>query len=112
LQGVRKRFPDSRLLVAFDPRSNTMKLGVHNDALAASFEQADLVCIYRPTELGPTFEEGLRSLGDRVHLFSAYDDLVAALARETRPGDRVVFMSNGAFGNAREKLTADLRKRG
>lgn len=111
LEGLRRRFPDSRLVVAFDPRSNTMKLGVHNETLAASFDQADLVYIYRPTELGPAFEEGLRSLGERVRLYSAYDDLVAALACDARAGDRVVFMSNGAFGNAREKLTAELRQR-
>lgn len=112
LEGLRKRFPESRLVVAFDPRSNTMKLGVHNETLAASFDEADLVCIYRPPELVSAFEDSLRSLGDRVRLYSAYDDLVAALTAEARAGDRVVFMSNGGFGNAREKLTAALRERG
>ena len=111
LQGLRKRFPDSRLVVAFDPRSNTMKLGVHNETLAASLDEADLVCVYRPRELGQAFEDGLRALGNRLRLYSAYDDLVAALAVDARAGDRVVFMSNGGFGNARERLTAALRER-
>jgi UDP-N-acetylmuramate: L-alanyl-gamma-D-glutamyl-meso-diaminopimelate ligase len=111
LEGLRRRFPDSRLVVAFDPRSNTMKLGVHNETLAASLAEADLVRIYRPPELGPGFEEGLRPLGNRVRLYPEYDELVAGLSAELRAGDRIVFMSNGGFGNAREKLTAELRGR-
>ena len=111
LEGLRKRFPESRLVVAFDPRSNTMKLGVHNETLAASLDEADLVCVYRPSELGPTFESGLRALGDRVHLYAAYDDLVTSLVTKVQAGDRVVFMSNGGFGGARDKLTAALRAR-
>jgi UDP-N-acetylmuramate: L-alanyl-gamma-D-glutamyl-meso-diaminopimelate ligase len=88
-----------------------MKLGVHNETLAASLAEADLVRVYRPPELGPGFEEGLRPLGDRVRLYPEYDELVAGLSAELRAGDRIVFMSNGGFGNAREKLTAELRGR-
>jgi UDP-N-acetylmuramate-alanine ligase len=65
--------------------------------------------VYRPPELAPAFDEGLRALGERVSLYPTYDDLAAALAAEVRAGDCVVFMSNGGFGNAREKLTAVLR---
>jgi UDP-N-acetylmuramate: L-alanyl-gamma-D-glutamyl-meso-diaminopimelate ligase len=111
LQGLRKRFPGRRLVVALDPRSNTMKLGVHNATLAASLEGADLVRVYRPPELGPAFDEGLRALGERVSLYPTYDDLAAALAAEVRAGDRVVFMSNGGFGIARVKLPAGRRSR-
>ena len=36
LAAMKRRYPAQRLVVAIEPRSNTMKLGVHNDALAAS----------------------------------------------------------------------------
>ncbi len=110
LEGLRKRFPSQHLIVALEPRSNTMKLGVHNKSLADSLQDAHGVFVYRPPELGPDFEEVLQSLGDKVHFFTGYTDLVSALAKTVRAGDLLVFMSNGAFGGARQQLTAALRE--
>ncbi len=109
IAGLRKRFPGQRIVVALEPRSNTMKLGIHNDTLAASLEGANLVCMYRPSDIAAGFDDCLSILGDRLHLHSDYDDLVADLAAEVRPGDQVVFMSNGGFGSARQNLTGALR---
>jgi UDP-N-acetylmuramate: L-alanyl-gamma-D-glutamyl-meso-diaminopimelate ligase len=109
LAGLKQRFPNQRIVVALEPRSNTMKLGVHNGTLAASLDGADLVFVFRPPELGPDFDAALAPLGNRGHLCSDYDDLVTALAERVEPGDRLVFMSNGGFGGVRQKLTAALR---
>src|SRR5690606_8060073 len=106
LAALRQRFPGERVVVALEPRSNTMKLGVHNESLAGSLDGADLVFVFRAPELGPDFDAALAPLGDRLRLFRDYDGLVAALADEARPGDHLVFMSNGGFGGARQKLTA------
>ncbi|MBT8099690.1 MAG: UDP-N-acetylmuramate:L-alanyl-gamma-D-glutamyl-meso-diaminopimelate ligase, partial [Gammaproteobacteria bacterium] len=43
VDAVRRRHPGKRVVVAIEPRSNTMKLGVHNDELADSLEHADKV---------------------------------------------------------------------
>lgn len=110
LEGLRKRFPGKRLIVALEPRSNTMKLGVHNRTLADSLHDAHRVFVYRPPELGPDFEEVLRSLGEKAQFFTGYSDLVSALSIAVRAGDLLVFMSNGAFGGARQQLTAVLRE--
>jgi UDP-N-acetylmuramate-alanine ligase len=67
--------------------------------------------VYRPPALGPAFDEGLRALGARSSLYPTFDALAAGVAAEVRAGDRVVFMSKGGFGNAREKLTAALQSR-
>jgi UDP-N-acetylmuramate: L-alanyl-gamma-D-glutamyl-meso-diaminopimelate ligase len=109
LAGLKQRFPNQRIVVALEPRSNTMKLGVHKGTLAASLDGADLVFVFRPPELGPDFDEALAPLGNRGHLCSDYDDLVTALAERVEPGDRLVFMSNGGFGGVRQKLTAALK---
>ena len=110
LEGLRKRFPGQRLIVALEPRSNTMKLGVHNKSLADSLQEAHRVFVYRPPELGPDFEEVLRPLGEKVHIVAEYAELVSALATTVCAGDLLVFMSNGAFGGARQQLTAALRE--
>jgi UDP-N-acetylmuramate: L-alanyl-gamma-D-glutamyl-meso-diaminopimelate ligase len=109
IAGLKKRFPGQRIVVALEPRSNTMKLGVHNDTLAASLDDASLICMYRPVDIAADLDACLSSLGDRLHLHSDYDDLVADLAAEVKPGDQVVFMSNGGFGSARQNLTGALQ---
>ncbi len=103
--GLKKQYPGQRIVVALEPRSNTMKLGVHNETLATSLEDASLVCIYRPSDFAADFDDCLSSLGDRLHMHSDYDELVADLATAIQPGDQVVFMSNGGFGSARQSLT-------
>jgi UDP-N-acetylmuramate: L-alanyl-gamma-D-glutamyl-meso-diaminopimelate ligase len=110
LEGLRKRYPHQRIVVALEPRSNTMKLGIHNDTLAASLAGADLAFIFRPAEVAPGFEQGLGKLGDRARIFEDYETLVASLAENARQGDLLVFMSNGGFGGARQKLTAALQR--
>ncbi len=110
IAGLRNRFPKQRIVVALEPRSNTMKLGVHNDTLASSLEDANLVCIYRPADVATEFEDSLSPLGDRLHMHTDYDELVADLAAAARSGDQVVFMSNGGFGSARQNLTITLQK--
>lgn len=110
LAGMRQRFPGQRIVVALEPRSNTMKLGVHNGTLAASLDDADAVFVYRPLDLASAFDNALQPLGERGHLYGDYDELVAAVADAMRPGDQLVFMSNGGFGGVRQKLTTMLQK--
>jgi len=110
IEAMRKRHPGHRIVVAVEPRSNTMKLGVHNDALAASLQGADLVWMYEPPGMGQAFAAALAGLGDKVRLFADYDQLVNDMSTSVTAGDRVVFMSNGGFGAARQTLTALLQR--
>ena len=107
---MRKRYPGHRIVVAIEPRSNTMRLGVHNDTLADSLREADLVWMFRPDDMGPEFEAGLESLGKKLRLFDDYDRLVNDMSTRVLGGDQVVFMSNGGFGSARQTLTALLQR--
>ena len=110
IAAVKRRYPGNRLVVAVDPRSNTMKLGVHNDDLAASLEQADLIWMYRPEDMGDEFDASLQPLGNKLRSFGDYDELVSDMSRRVLSGDQVVFMSNGGFGGARQTLTAVLQR--
>jgi UDP-N-acetylmuramate: L-alanyl-gamma-D-glutamyl-meso-diaminopimelate ligase len=111
ITGMRNRFPGNRIVVALDPRSNTMKMGVHSRTLADSLSAADLVFVFRPDGMDKTFDANLATLGDSCHVFDEYDELVAAMAGKAKAGDQVVFMSNGGFGAARQKLTMALQSR-
>lgn len=111
IAGLKKRYPGQRIVVALEPRSNTMKLGVHKDALAASLDGADLVFVYRSAGVDVQLDADLAALGNRLTICSEYDDLVIGLADKLLAGDQLVFMSNGAFGASRQKLTMELQNR-
>ncbi len=110
LAAMRRRHPGRRLVVAIEPRSNTMKLGVHNEELRESLAEADLVWLYRPRGMHADFDAALTRLGDKLRAFDDYDRLVTDMSTRLRSGDQVVFMSNGGFGSARQTLTALLQR--
>ncbi len=110
IESVRNRYPGHRVVVALDPRSNTMKLGVHDDTLAKALQGADLVWMYRPADMRAEFENSMSALGSKLRLFDDYDNLVSDMSKRVLSGDQVVFMSNGGFGAARQTLTALLQQ--
>ena len=49
LDGLRARVGDARIVVAMEPRSNSMRLGAHAEELAPSLDGADvIVFLHRP----------------------------------------------------------------
>ncbi len=111
IAGLKKRFPGQRIVIALEPRSNTMKMGVHKATLSESLQEADLIFVYRPDELAADFDASLRHLGKRLQSFGDYNELLASLESKLLAGDQMVFMSNGGFGATRQKLTMALQKR-
>ena len=107
---MKRRYPGQRIVVAMEPRSNTMKLGVHNETLAASLDEADIVWMFLPADIGDDFKSSLASLGDRLRVFSDYDKLVTDMSGKVLSGDQIIFMSNGGFGSSRQTLTAVLQR--
>lgn len=101
--GLRQREPAGRILAVLEPRSNTMKLGVMKAQLPGSLEEAERTFCYA-AHLGWDAAAALAALGERARVFEDLDALVAAVAASARAGDRVLVMSNGAFGGVHEKL--------
>lgn len=108
LEGLHRRKAHQRILAVIEPRSNTMKLGTMAARLPEALALADKVYCFGAREgkhaLGWRPEEVLAPLGDRAAGFEQIDVLVEAIAREARPGDAVLVMSNGSFGGIHEKL--------
>jgi UDP-N-acetylmuramate: L-alanyl-gamma-D-glutamyl-meso-diaminopimelate ligase len=111
LAGLRARVNGARIVAVLEPRSHTMRLGVHRDTLAAAFAAADEVWIYAPPDLGWDVESVIAALGKRGHLRRDLDSLSAALVGALRPGDQVLVMSNGSFGGLHGRLLAALQAR-
>ncbi len=111
LKGLRARVGTQRILAVLEPRSNTMKLGVHREQLAPSLEVADKSWFFAPKDLGWDLKGAVSSMRDRVVLAGSIDELVRDLCREALSGDHVLIMSNGGFGGLHDKLLAALRAR-
>ncbi len=104
LAGLRAKVGDARIFAVLEPRSNTMRLGVHADRLAASLAAADRVMMYVPPSLDWDGEAALRPLGTRAVVLDDVEGIVTAVAAEARAGDHVLVMSNGGFGNIHRRL--------
>jgi UDP-N-acetylmuramate: L-alanyl-gamma-D-glutamyl-meso-diaminopimelate ligase len=111
LAGLRARVNGARIITVLEPRSQTMRMGVHRETLAPAFAAADAVWIYAPPDLGWDVEAVVAALGARGHLRRDLDTLSADLVRELRRGDHVLVMSNGSFGGLHGRLLAALEAR-
>ncbi|MDR6938137.1 UDP-N-acetylmuramate: L-alanyl-gamma-D-glutamyl-meso-diaminopimelate ligase [Luteibacter sp. 3190] len=108
LAGLRAKVGDARILVALEPRSNSMRLGAHADALAPSLADADRVVFLHRPELPWDAARVTGALDGRGATVGSVDALVDTLAGEARDGDHVVFMSNGGFESAPRRFFAAL----
>jgi UDP-N-acetylmuramate: L-alanyl-gamma-D-glutamyl-meso-diaminopimelate ligase len=88
-----------------------MKLGTHKAALAESLRGADRVFVYRSPEVRWDVAEAVQPLGELAVVHEDLERLTAALVESSRPGDRMVLMSNGSFGGLHERLLAALAAR-
>ncbi len=108
IAGLRERGP-GRILAVLEPRSNTMRLGGHAGGdLADSLADADLAYVYARPDLKWDAGSALAPVGARLRLHGELDALIAAVAAEAKPGDRVLVMSNGDFGGLHQRLLAAL----
>jgi UDP-N-acetylmuramate: L-alanyl-gamma-D-glutamyl-meso-diaminopimelate ligase len=111
LAGLRARVGNARIIAVLEPRSNTMKLGVHREQLAPALMGADRAWFLNVADLGWDLPAAMTELGARAGFAGTVPELVAHVADEVRAGDHVLVMSNGGFGGLHEKLLVELRAR-
>ena len=108
LEGLRAKVGAQRILAVLEPRSNTMKLGTMAARLPEALAPADLVFCYGQhtgkQALGWDPAVVLSALGNQMQAYSEMDQLVHAIARDARPGDHILVMSNGGFGGIHRRL--------
>jgi UDP-N-acetylmuramate: L-alanyl-gamma-D-glutamyl-meso-diaminopimelate ligase len=111
LAGLRAKVGKARILVALEPRSNSMRTGAHAEALAPSLADADAVVLLSRPELPWDAQRVIDALAGRGATAASVPELIAVLQRQARAGDHVVFMSNGGFENAPRRFIDALRDR-
>ncbi|VAW62539.1 UDP-N-acetylmuramate:L-alanyl-gamma-D-glutamyl-meso-diaminopimelate ligase [hydrothermal vent metagenome] len=109
LQGLRDAIGNSRIWAVLEPRSNTMRMGVHKQQLAPSLELADEVILFQPADVDWDMQSVVQALGGRARLMRSVDDIVNLLAEQVQPGEHILVMSNGAFGGIHQKILDALK---
>ena len=104
LDGLRQHVGEQRILAVLEPRSNTMRMGVHAALLADSLGLADEVWVYAPDSLGWDAVAVLRSLGARLHVHDSTQAIIDEVSGAAVSGDQVLVMSNGGFEGIHQRL--------
>ncbi|NUZ10615.1 UDP-N-acetylmuramate:L-alanyl-gamma-D-glutamyl-meso-diaminopimelate ligase [Pseudoalteromonas sp. McH1-7] len=108
LAGLRAKVGDAPIIAILEPRSNTMKLGVHQETLMQSLAVANEVYLFEPEGLSWSLRAQAESAGRRC--FASVDEIVTQVVANQAPNQHVLVMSNGGFGGIHDKLLTALKK--
>ena len=107
LEGLRKHCGDEKIIAVLEPRSNTMKMGVHKETLANSLKLADRIFVYKANDVEWNMSDmtcGQISLSIQTDINTLVDEVVS----RSQPGDNILVMSNGGFAGIHDKLLQGL----
>ena len=114
LDGAKKKLSDRLIWAIIEPRSNTMKMGIHQDSLAQSAALADYTLWYEPTGLEWGLKEVIeqaKSTSDSIgnqQVLSSIDAIIEHISGHAKAGDAIVVMSNGGFEGIHQRLLTAL----
>ena len=107
LDGLRKNVGDKKIIAILEPRSNTMKMGVHKDTLAQSLSLADEVYLYQAESLDWDLAADLNS--DSIHVLTSTQAIIDKVSGDAKADDYVLIMSNGGFEGIHDRLIDSLK---
>ncbi|NKC17479.1 UDP-N-acetylmuramate:L-alanyl-gamma-D-glutamyl-meso-diaminopimelate ligase [Pseudoalteromonas sp. S4498] len=108
LAGLRAKVGGAPIIAILEPRSNTMKLGIHQETLLQSLDAADEVYLFEPEGLSWSLKAQAEAAGRQC--FASVDEIVAQVVTNQAPNQHVLIMSNGGFGGIHDKLLTALKK--
>jgi UDP-N-acetylmuramate: L-alanyl-gamma-D-glutamyl-meso-diaminopimelate ligase len=111
IAGLRSNVGAGRIFALLEPRSNTMKLGVHQATLGQSVREADFAWWYQPTTAGWRLADSIDPTVGEQRVFDNVEKMIDALLQEVRSSDHVLVMSNGAFDDIHRRLIRALEDR-
>ena len=118
LEAARTRWPGRKIWAAVEPRSNTMRRKIFQDALPDALALADAV-LFGPVNRAQLLAEedrlspeaiaaAVRARGADAKAFSSADEIAEYLAANATTGDLTLIMSNGSFDGLTAKLLEKL----
>jgi UDP-N-acetylmuramate: L-alanyl-gamma-D-glutamyl-meso-diaminopimelate ligase len=120
ISALRLAWPERRLLVVFEPRTNTSRRAVFQRDYETAFSGADMVVVREIIPLANTTPDdsfssrqlatALSGQGIPAEYFPDTDAILDFLLAQAKPGDVIAILSNGGFDNIHVRLL-ELMKR-
>jgi len=111
LSAVKELSGNGRILAVLEPRSNTMRMGVHKKRLLDSLQQADNIYLYQPDDMDWSLQDLARHSTASASVYDDVVDIIHDVLKQARSGDHVVIMSNGGFKSIHTRLLHALEKK-
>ena len=102
LAGLRAKVGSQTIHAILEPRSNTMKMGVHKATLLDSLAGADEVYLFEPKQLDWSLQQAAQDAG--AHCYDDVTAIVTDVVAKVAKGDQILIMSNGGFDGIHEKI--------
>ncbi|MBE8578791.1 UDP-N-acetylmuramate:L-alanyl-gamma-D-glutamyl-meso-diaminopimelate ligase [Vibrio sp. OPT18] len=112
LGGLRNKVDTKKIIAVLEPRSATMKRGVHKEILADSLKLADSTYLFQPDNIDWSVQNVADACHQPAHVSDDMDAFVAKIVSEAQAGDQILVMSNGGFGGIHQKLLDGLALKG
>jgi len=107
LEALRQRVHQQKIIAVLEPRSNTMRMGIHKDELASALSGADTVVLYQSENLNWSLSQVTGKVNNG-RVFNQVEALIEHLVATAGSGDHILIMSNGGFENIHNRLLAAL----
>lgn len=104
LAGLRAKVGNERIIAVLEPRSNTMKLGIHKEAIVNALNEADHIYCFESADISWSMQEMFDEQGKEVDISNDIDLLCDKLVNISKANDHVLIMSNGGFAGIHQKL--------
>lgn len=111
LAGLRANVGDERILAILEPRSNTMKMGVHKAELIQSLQAADEIYLLQPDNISWKLADFAEQSQKPIQIFDDLTQMISHISDSATTGDHLLVMSNGGFGGIHQKLLSELQNK-
>ncbi len=123
VKALSEAYQHSRLIVVFEPRTNTSRRAIFQEQYSTAFQGADIICLREPVPLDNLNAKDHFSSAQlakdlcqkhnlQANAFGTTEQILDHLTKETKPGDVVAILSNGGFDNIHNRLLEILKKKG
>ena len=109
LQALRANLGKQRIISILEPRSNSMKMGVHKDTLASALNESDMVMLYQSPDVQWDLSLVCDDLGEKCKVYKETKAIIDDIMSFRQAGDHVLVMSNGGFENIQQRLISKLQ---
>jgi UDP-N-acetylmuramate: L-alanyl-gamma-D-glutamyl-meso-diaminopimelate ligase len=110
LSAVKEVAGGGNILAILEPRSNTMRMGVHKKRLLDSLQQADSIYLFKPENIDWNLTDLARHSSVSADVYDDVGTIINDVIRQAQPGDHVVIMSNGGFESIHKRLMQALEQ--